>query len=84
MKTVIYICNLAERPDDFDEERMSRDLGLDGAETLFTASAEELPSFEPTVQQLIEQGERQVVCIHATLEEDGSIKPFGEPMIVTS
>ena len=83
MKTVIYICNLSERPEDFDEERMSRDLGLDRKQTLFTASAEEMPSFEPTVQKLIADGEKQVVCIHATLDPESGIKPFGEPMIVT-
>ncbi len=76
---VVYLCGTEHLPDTFDKAQAVTDLGLDPERTVFTASAEELPGFEETVQKLLTAGAGEVIGLHATLNEEGRVQPFGEP-----
>lgn len=80
-KHVIYLAGLETAPEQFDEKQAIADLGLP-ADTCFTSSNAAFPDMEKTVEKLLLEGAHEVFAIHATLDEAGRVKPFGEPMRV--
>ncbi len=82
MKTAVYLANLTGDTERFDAARAAKDLGLLPEDTVFCAGREPFEDLETAIQRWLSEGEPEVFSIHATLADDGSVLPFGEPLRV--
>jgi len=80
--TVIYLTDAASAPFAFDEERAVQQLGLDPDWTLVAASLNGFHAVEEATLQLLERGAGSVEAIRAVLNEEGSLRLFGDRMRV--
>ncbi len=82
MKTVVYLANVQHPPVQFNAARAAEDLGLVLADTAFCAGLAPFEDLETVVARWLDSGEAEVFSLHATLDEKGSVLPFGEPIRV--